>query len=138
MKERSTLAKNNPFRISRFRYLELKNFCRQYNTWSQAKSALESRASKSKSIIERGEKNPDGVPIERIVEAIEEFQRLIDIVEQSLSKCNIELYKYLKESVIKGISYDTLNAVYGVLPCSRNRFYNERRKFFYILNRFRN
>ena len=35
--------------------------------------------------------------------------------------------EYLTESIVKGTSYDMLEAHHGILPISRNRFYRRRR-----------
>lgn len=137
MKEKSELSKSSQFYLSKYRYLELKNFCLQYPTWIKAKAGLESRALKSRSIVERGDKCSDGTSVERLTEAIENFDRLIDIIQKALSACQHEIQAYVLWSVTEGLSYDNMYAQLKYPPCSRHEFYRERRKFFYILNHIR-
>lgn len=35
-RERAELSKKNPYHIPRYRYYELKYFCRQYDDWKKA------------------------------------------------------------------------------------------------------
>ncbi len=68
-----------------------------------------------------------------------------DIIHQAGSGCNREegvlekkvieicqevdafIAKYLAESILHKVSYDTLEKKYGILPVSRNSFYRKRR-----------
>lgn len=68
-----------------------------------------------------------------------------DIIHQTESGCNREegvlekkvieicqevdafIAKYLAESILHKVSYDTLEKKYGILPVSRNSFYRKRR-----------
>ena len=43
--------------------------------------------------------------------------------------------EYLKESIVRKISYDTLEARYGIMPISRSGFYRKRRTVQGIIKR---
>lgn len=49
-------------------------------------------------------------------------------------KVDSYLAEYLKESVIKGTSFNMLEAHYGVLPDSRTGFYRKKRRVLELLN----
>ena len=49
-------------------------------------------------------------------------------------KVDSYMAEYLKESVIKGTSFNMLEAHYGVLPDSRTGFYRKRRRVLELLN----
>ena len=40
-RERAELSKKNPYHIPRYRYYELKYFCRQYNDWKKALTLID-------------------------------------------------------------------------------------------------
>lgn len=39
--EKPELSRKNPYRLPKYRYLELKNFCFQYNDWKRALARLD-------------------------------------------------------------------------------------------------
>lgn len=40
-RERAELSKKNPYHIPRYRYYELKYFCRQYDDWKKALTLID-------------------------------------------------------------------------------------------------
>ena len=49
-------------------------------------------------------------------------------------KVDSYMAEYLKESIIKGTSFNMLEAHYGVLPDSRTGFYRKKRRVLELLN----
>lgn len=49
-------------------------------------------------------------------------------------KVDSHMAEYLKESIIKGTSFNMLEAHYGVLPDSRTGFYRKKRRVLELLN----
>lgn len=133
MKGRSEISENNKYHISKYRYLELKNFCMQYPNWVKTKSYLESRLSSMPIAIVGGSNEPSN-PTAEICETIEKVSRLIDIVDESLSYLDEYIRFGIKECITQGVGYDTLRARGFVIPCGRVKFYEEYRRFFYILS----
>lgn len=122
--------------ISRERYLELLNFCRQYPQWKiEAGSLLGIRAIKA-----------DGQPhgtgrSDPVVAAAEKRDRLLAKIE-TVDKCakavgNGEWYAVIIQNVCIGRQYTLLDR--ALMPTSdRNAFFRIRREFFRTLDEITN
>ena len=93
---RSKISVENPFHISKYRYLELKNFCLQYDEW-----------------------NPDDNRRVLLLSAVSELDDWIR--------------NYILEAVTKGKAFPYLKTVKQI-PCERDLYYKNYRKFFYLLS----
>lgn len=129
------LSNKNKFKIEKFRYLELKNFCRQYGIWRASENALTTLS----------QRNPDDIPVratatenpvERVVNAAEVYRNRIKLIECCVYWAAPEIDEYLLKGVTEGLSYDILSARYNI-PCSREYYYQRYRMFFWILNKRR-
>lgn len=131
--ERAEVSKRNKYYISKHRYYELKHFCLQYNEWKQAIKLLNAwdKNSSELSITESKRTSPSN-PTEKIAIARVQYSRRIDLVDNALSEIDPYIQKYLKIGVTEGITYDILR-VKGC-PCCRDYYYDEYRKFFWILD----
>lgn len=96
---RSKISKDNPFYISKNRYLELKNFCLQFDEWS----------------------------------VTDERHNLILL---TLSELDEWVQRYILEAVTKGKAFPYLKTVREI-PCERDLYYKNYRKFFYNLSKRR-
>lgn len=96
---RSKISKDNPFYISKNRYLELKNFCLQFDEWS----------------------------------VTDERRNLILL---TLSELDEWVQRYILEAVTKGKAFPYLKTVREI-PCERDLYYKNYRKFFYNLSKRR-
>lgn len=135
-KIRAEIAHNNPYWIEKHRYYELKHFCMQYPIWKKAYGAIDGFT-----------KRPDALfhiksgalanPTEQCVIAKEQYAYFMGIVEEAAKDTDPVIGKYIMEAVINNFSYDKINARHDI-PCCKDVYYSLYRKFFYILNKYRN
>lgn len=124
---RSKISERSPYYISKYRFLELKNFCRQYDEW---KSEINKINLYGVRMDVRG--SGPGKPVETTVIRIEALQRKIEAVEQASVAADPDIYPWILKCVTQGIGYNSLDA-----PCSRDYFYGRYRKFFWHLDNIR-
>ena len=124
---RSKISERSPYYISKYRFLELKNFCRQYDEWRVEISRISLYGARS---TIRG--SEIGRPVENAAIRIEALKRRIKAVEQASIAADPDIYPWIIKCVTKGIGYDGLD-----VPCSRDYFYDRYRKFFWHLDKIR-
>lgn len=114
------------YKISKYRYRELKYFCLQYSEkMEKLKSISYVKASSCFDNLNTGRNNP----VEYTTEFILELKKDIKLIEQTALETSGEFYEYILENVTKGMSWEYLD-----IPISRRGFYYLRRKFFFILS----
>lgn len=128
------LSERNKYYVNRFRYNELRFFCRQYDIWKAAYKGLSTLVSQkldgtipAKDIVK---------PVEITAAAADDFLRKINMVEYSAELADPTLAKWIVKGVTEGLSYDIMNAR-ETIPCCRDDYYRAYRKFFWILSRKR-
>ena len=136
---RNEISKNRQYYLNKHRYLELRHFCMQYPIWKKANDALWSMHSKSIIDISAGMPNKSWIesPIDRILEARNEFISKMEMVEQAAIMSDDVLAPWILKCVTEGLSYDKMYARDSI-PCSRSKFYILCRKFFWTLSKLRN
>lgn len=133
MRIRGEISKNKDYHIDKNRYYELKYFCLQFDTWWKALKSLDGFAKRGDSPI----KGPDiSDPTAKCVEARDSFLSRCQMILESAEEASPELSHYILEGATKGLSFDVLNARYGI-PCCRKVYYEAYRRFFWILSRKR-
>lgn len=138
---KAKISRNNPYWIEHNRYLELKYFCLQYPLWEKVKREIMLSMERTKSLIQAN-KTAMGYysdnSIEKMMEAIDVYDRKIDMVEQAIkaSTDDTDIQYMLTMGVTTGVSYEIMD-VNGYAMCSRPEYYKNYRKFFYILNKLR-
>jgi hypothetical protein len=129
-KDRSKLSKRNPWYIPEYRYLELKYFCLQYRDYKRKYQEL------TYHVLQMGVpgaqkdfSDPTGE------EAIRHDAVLskIKVIENAAILCDPALAEYIITAVTEDRPYEYLSTLKQI-PCSRNTFYDRRRRFFYILD----
>lgn len=133
------ISKKSKYWISRHRYYELKHFCLQYPAW---KMEVESLAQKITSISTDIAKSGGG--FEQSLRATEEIaikrgklMDRMDLVEYSLRFVDEDLRDYIFRAVTENLSYTYLKEKLHI-PCCKDVYYEEYRKFFWVLNQDRN
>lgn len=114
--------------ISKEKYRELMYFCMQYEDMKRS--------------VEYGVRSTaiDGQPIRKGAGSQTEGQAMrnekhiqeIRMIEEAAREADKELYPYILQAVTSGTSYDYMD-----VPAGRRKFYEARRKFFYVLSKKR-
>mgnify|MGYP003571266807 CR=1 FL=1 len=130
---RPEISYKNKYYIPKHRYYELKHFCMQYPIWQSAYYSLDGL---SKRIIDgsgiRGTGFSD--PTGRTAVARDFYQTRMKMVERAAAQ--VEDGDYILKAVIYGLSYTYLSMNTNI-SISRDVYYEEYRKFFWILNKIR-
>lgn len=126
--------KTGRWKISTHEFYMAMHFAYQYHEWKKELSGL---TDTSKAIqysdMPKGSIDPD--PTGELVERRERLVRSIDIIESCARRADPELYEWIMLGVTNdGVNYDSLLTLKGI-PCSRNTYYDRRRKFYYLLSK---
>ena len=132
---RAELSKKSKYWISKHRHHELKYFCLQYPSWKKECSFIDS--------ISVTYVTQDRIIDNKITDltsncAIRKayYKDMINIVEKAAKDTDEELYWYILKGVTEGLSYSILKARFNI-PCGRDMYYERYRKFFWLLNKYR-
>lgn len=134
-RERAELSKKNPYHISRYRYYELKYFCRQYDDWKKALTLIDGWQTSPNDISGIIKGCPPESPTERIALSRVFYSSCIDIVDKCIAELDTALAPYIKKGVTEGDGYNKLQA--NGCPCCRETYYEYYRYFFWLLSKER-
>lgn len=116
------------YNISGNRYRELKYFCRQYR---EKQSRLRSMTEIGSPAFD-GNGGGSGRTSDRTADtAIKraELQKDLELIEQTAIEADAEIYQYIISNVVDGVPWE-----YMGVPMGRRKFYETRKKFFYLLS----
>ena len=133
---RPEISDKNKYWISKHRHYELKHFCLQYPIWKKAYGEL-LECGISVSNIDREIRVAainDPTSKNAIMRAY--YDEKIKMVENIAYKTDKYLYTYILKAVTEGHSYVYLRSMLGI-PCSRDVYYTQYRKFFWLLSQER-
>ena len=92
------------------RFMELYYFCLQYNDWKEELQSITD------------------------IDKKKELQKKCELVERTAIEADENLYSYILCAVTnKGVTYRHLQTVYNI-PCSKDMYYNRRKKFYSLLS----
>lgn len=120
------------YNISKHRFAELYNFCMQYAEWKdELKYKTDNVASPVITDMPTAHSN------ESNVETLAIRRKLLEdkckLVEQTAIQTDPDLYQYILRAVTtECVTYSYLQTIMNI-PCSRNTYYDKRRKFYYLL-----
>ena len=133
---REYIPKPDKYYLQSYRYLELKAYCRQYQSWKQGLAQCYGfKANSFDSSPIRGSEHSD--PTERAVELAEKYRLKIDMVELAAKLADETLAPYVLLNVTQGLSFDRMTAQGRRPPCGINQFYEARQKFFWELDQLK-
>lgn len=129
---RSEVSLKNPYYIPKHRYYELKHFCLQYPIWNSARNSLIGLQSNG----DLGVFVQQGItdPTERCAESIIFYTERIDMIRKAAEGTLIP--KYIFKAVTQNLTY-TYFEMNCDLMITRDQYYSEYRKFFYLLSKIR-
>lgn len=130
MHEMKKLSKNSKYYMSNKRYLELKNFCLQYDEWKQELKSISLIPAHSDICVQQ----EHGDAVWNTVERRMYYENRIALVDNSLVCVDLFVRPYIFEAVTTGRSYDAL-ITYPQVPCCKQVYYQYYRKFFYVLDK---
>lgn len=136
---RPELSEKSKWWISKHRYYELRHFCLQYPDWVSMISDIDGLPSSSPERHEHINQGRHSDPTTVYVEVREFLTRKINLVDKAAFEASNHQFWYtiLLEAVTTGSSYDILEARKGIMPVSRNEWYDVYRKFFWYLDKLR-
>lgn len=121
------------YRLSDYRFRELYYFCLQYHEWKQK---LNDKRDPLKGMQYSGSPS-SGISSPTEVRAIEcaELSNKCMMIEEAARSADPELYQYILFAVTHpNISFNYMK-MQKKIPCERDRYYNSRRKFYFLLDR---
>ena len=127
-----TLNKDK-YKLSKYRFRELYYFCLQYDEW---KDQLEDKRNTLKALQYSGMPTAGntGNQTEAAAIACADISEKLCMIEQAAKEADPELWKYILYAVTnEDITFDFLK-IKKDMPCERDRYYNSRRKFYFILD----
>ena len=130
---RNKISKKNKYYISKYRTLELRNFCRQYYEWeTEYNNLLYLSARSNNEIKSRNSVNCT----EDIAIKATELKNRMDIVRSACHESEPEIEKYIFKSLTEGISYTNLRTKSDI-PCGADLFYDRWRKALWLIDKKR-
>lgn len=131
--EKTKLSKKNKYYISQHRYLELKHFCLQYKEWTEELQSLRFQGGGGEEIHADPQfSDPTAGYALRMVE----LKKNIEMIRDSAQETDGVLFKYILIAVTEERSYTYLREVMNI-PCCKDLFYENYRRFFWILSAMR-
>lgn len=120
--------------ISPHRFKELYHFCLQYHEW---KDELKYKCDTVKSIeitdMPTAHNGTDATQELAIRRA--ELEKKCTLIEEVAREADAGIYQYILKAVTnEGITYNYLQTVMNI-PCSKNMYYDRRRKFYWLLSK---
>ena len=128
-----TLNKDK-YNISNYRFRELYYFCLQYDEWKQELKEKRNplKATKYSGIPSSGSCTSNQT--EKIGIECAELAHKCSLIEEAAKAADPELWRYILFAVTnENITFKSLKMQMNI-PCERDRYYNSRRKFYFVLN----
>lgn len=119
--------KLDQYGISKERYRELYYFCLQYQDFLKEKQSCYSLDGNPINGMPRGNNKSD--PTGSSAEKAYKLGKNIDLIEQTVIEACGRLYPWMLKFVTEEIAFMDLNP-----PCGKQEFYDERRKFYFLLS----
>ena len=136
---RDEISVKNQYYISKFRRLELKYFCKQYPVWEKAYNSLASLDSRPDDLNKFNayiKSSLHADPVAKRATALAEFSKKMDLVRKAAIETDKDLAEYIIVSVTQGKPYEWLYVNMNI-PCCRDTYFMKCRKFFWLLNKYR-
>lgn len=125
---------HSKYGISKNRFKELYYWCLQYNEW---RDELKYKTDTVKSIETTGMPTAGGSgdPTQQLAMRRQQLEENCRMIEQTAIEADPDIYQYLLKTVTnKNVTYEYLDMIMGI-PCSRNTYYERRRKFYWLLSK---
>lgn len=124
--------KLDSYGISKYAYRELKNFCLQYGEKKQKLAAIRGLSAITYEDTPRG--TSTGNPTQSKAERADKLEADIKLIEQTAIEADAGVY----QSLIINVTNEDMPYEYLPVACGRRQFYEARRKFFFLLDKYKN
>ena len=124
------------YNISIYRFRELYYFCLQYEEWKEKIKEIQNplKGMQYSGMPSSGSGIPSK-PTESIAIECAEFSSKCTLIEKAAKEADPELYEYILFAVThENITFKYLKTKMDI-PCERDRYYDSRRKFYFVLDR---
>ena len=122
------------YNISNFRFRELYYFCLQYDEWKEQIKIL-SNPLKGMQYSEMPSSGSPGNPTAKNAIACAELSRKCEMIERAAKIADSDLKEYIIYAAThERVSFNFLKMQKNI-PCERDRYYNSRRKFYFVLDK---
>lgn len=135
VKLKPELSKTNKYWIERNRYYELKYFCLQYPLWRRAYEELIAAPISSYALVRTSEGTLRD-PIAITASERELYSQRMAVIEKAARDVDPFLSSYILKAVTEGHAYSYLQTRLEI-PCSRDTYYDRYRKFFWLLDQYK-
>lgn len=124
------------YNISNYRFRELYYFCLQYEEWKEILKEIRNPLKGMQySGMPFSASGIPGNPTEKRGIECADLSHKCAMIEAAARLADPELYEYIIFAVThENISFKYLKAKKGI-PCERDRYYNSRRKFYFLLDK---
>ena len=123
------------YNISNYRFRELFYFCLQYGEWQEE---LQRIRNPLKGMQYSGMPSSGGFPGDPTMQAAircAELSGKCIAIERAAELADPELQEYILYAVThENVTFNSLKALKGI-PCERDRYYDSRRKFYFMLDK---
>lgn len=130
--QRSELSQKNKYWISKFRYLELKNFCFQYPEWKRELSSI----TEIKAVFPKSSSGNFSNPTEQNALLRDRLESNINLIDETAKEADPFLAPWIIKGATEGYSFTFLHLQLE-MPASRDTYYDRYRRFFWLLDRKR-
>lgn len=131
---KNELSKKSKWGLPKHRYLELVHFCLQYPDWKRELGKIDILRARSLSSNKSDPQWSDdtcNIAIKRT-----DILTKIELVERIAREAEPDLASYILSSVTYGVTYPQMAAKIDI-PCGKDMFYDRRRKFYWLLDKWR-
>lgn len=133
---RPELSKKSPYWLPKDRMYELKYFVKQYPTWQETYRQLAGLSTAAIIDIATAKKSYHGSMVEEKVEIMTQAKLKIDMINKALSRIDPIIGPYVLKGIIYDHGYSYLKTTDNI-PCSKEYYYAECRRFFWELSTIR-
>ena len=132
------LSKKSPYWLPKDRFLELKHFVRQYKDFIKAREELYLTYPVMELAIRRNCHLSATDPVYKTYLKVKVLTNYIDQIEMAfkLTLDKPDEFNYILIGILEDASYDAMAARFD-MPVSRRQYYQDLRKFFYILDQIK-
>lgn len=122
----------NKYGISKNRFWELYYWCLQYGEW---KDELKYKTDTvgSMEITDMPTSHNPGDATQQLAMRRAMLEKNCRLIEQTALEADPDIYQYLLKAVTEDVPYRYLDMIMNI-PCSRNTYYDRRRKFYWLLS----